>query len=804
MQGLEGVKVLELGHMVSAAYATKLMADLGADVIKVEEPQGDVARQRGPFPGGQADPEKSGLFLALNTNKRSITLDISQDADRLTSLIAQTDILIHNYSPAVMVQHGIAYEAFRQINPRLVMCSITPFGLTGPHKDYKSYELTMAHAGGWAWLGPGASNEPDLPPLKTFGQQCDFQGGLAGAMTSLAAYQRALETGQGEHIDLSVQSYIASILEQNFVYYTYLDRVASRLGRRQLYPWGIFQCQDGLIFLITAEEDQWQRLVELMGNPEWASWEIFQDMYNRSKNHDVLKMYLEEWMSGWKVEDLFQAGQEQRICFAPMLSMPLLAKQDQLHARNFFVDVEHPRAGKLTYLGPPYQLKEPWWQIRRPAPLLGEHNSEVLTEVLNDFPSSVLTSNSQSPTPHPGLPLAGIRVADFTWVWAGPHGAMQLAHLGAEVIKIESEVHTDMTRRVRLPPTGMKHGPNRSGVFNQWSQGKKSFQLNLGTPKGLELAKELIKTCDVVMDNFATGVMENLGLSYEELTQLNPNIIVASISGYGHSGPQKNYMGYGPAIAPLTGVSALTGHPGGPPQELGISYGDPNGGINAAVAICAALASRKRTGKGQYMDVSLWDAMAVLVPEGWMDYAMNGTEPQRIGNRDPLMAPHNCYRCEGEDEWVSIACGTEEEWQALCETIGQPQLARDARFQTAADRKANEDALDQIVTDWTLRHTKWDVTKLLQAVGVAAFPSMNSKDLAEDAHLNARGFFAQLEHPEVGARIHAGIPWLLTESSNGVRSPAPLLGQHTDEVMRDILGYEDEDIARLKNDKVLY
>ena len=798
MQGLEGVNVLELGHMVSASYASKLMADLGADVIKIEEPTGDLARQRGPFPSGQSDSEKSGLFLALNTNKRSVVLDTVQDATQFEQLVSQTDILVHNYAPSAMAEHGIDYAALRKINPRLVLCSITPFGLTGPHKDFKSYELTQAHAGGWAWLGPGASDEPDLPPLKTFGQQCDFQGGLAGAMTSLAAYYRALETGQGEHIDLSVQAYIASILEQNFVYYTYLDRVASRLGRRQLYPWGIFQCQDGLIFLITVEEDQWQRLVEVMEHPEWASWEIFQDMYNRSKNHDVLKMYLEEWMSNWKVEDLFRAGQERRICFAPILSMPLLAKQGQLSERNFFVDVEHPKAGTLTHLGPPYQLKEPWWQIRRPAPLLGEHTDEVLSASSEQAPTAT------SVAPHKKLPLEGVRIVDFTWVWAGPHGAMQLAHLGAEVIKIESEVHTDMTRRVRLPPTGMKHGPNRSGVFNQWSQGKKSLQLNIGTPRGLELAKELIRKSDVVMDNFATGVMERMGLSYEELQATSPNIIVASISGYGHSGPQKDYMGYGPAIAPLTGISALTGHPGGPPQELGISYGDPNGGINAAVAICAALASRKRTGKGQYIDVSLWDAMAALVPEGWMDYSMNGTEPERMGNRDVRMAPHNCYRCEGDHEWVSIVCGTEDEWRALCEVIGQPQLVSDTRFQTMSDRKANEEALDQIITEWTLRHTKWDVTTLLQNAGVAAFPSMNSKDLADDPHLNERGFFEQLEHPEVGARIHAGIPWLLTESSNGVRSPAPLLGQHTDEVMQDVLGYGAEDIVQLKEEKILY
>jgi crotonobetainyl-CoA:carnitine CoA-transferase CaiB-like acyl-CoA transferase len=383
--------------MVSASYATKLMADLGADVIKVEEPGGDRARQRGPFPQGTADPEQSGLFLYLNTNKRGCTLDLSQDKDTFARLVAWADLLIHNYQPAQMAALGIDYPTFRAINPRLVMCSITPFGLTGPHKDYHAYELTVAHGGGWAWLSPGGSDHPELPPLKAAGQQADFQGGLAAATAALAAYLRALRTGEGEHLDLSSQAYIASFLELNIIYYTYQGQVASRLGKRLLYPWGIFECQDGLMFLVVAEEDQWQRLLALMGNPEWSTWEIFQGIMNRTKNQDVLRMYLTEWMKEWKVEDLFRAGQDQRICFAPVLSMSHLARQEQLHARHFFVDVPHPRAGTLKHLGAPYQLHEPWWQIRRPAPLLGEHNQEVLS-LSSEVSSSKFQVSSYSPT----------------------------------------------------------------------------------------------------------------------------------------------------------------------------------------------------------------------------------------------------------------------------------------------------------------------------------------------------------------------------------------------------------------------
>jgi crotonobetainyl-CoA:carnitine CoA-transferase CaiB-like acyl-CoA transferase len=317
-------------------------------------------------------------------------------------------------------------------------------------QDYKAYELNLTNGGGWAWLSPGAPDQPDQPPLKAAGQQADFQAALCAATVSLAAYYRALETGTGEHIDLSVQSYTASFLEQNFIYYTYLGRVASRLGRRQLYPWGIFQCKDGLIFILNVEEDQWQRLVELMGNPEWASWEIFKDQLNRSKNYDALKIYLEEWTQEWNVEDLWRTGQARRICIAPVFTMTQMAKQEQLHSRNFFVDVTHPRTGKLVHLGPPYRLTEPWWQIRRPAPLLGQHNAEVLSSKFQ-VPSSPLPTRTPNRTP--GLPLDGIRVADFTWVWAGPYCAMHLAHLGRG-IKIESQGRMDITRRLPLYPKG--------------------------------------------------------------------------------------------------------------------------------------------------------------------------------------------------------------------------------------------------------------------------------------------------------------------------------------------------------------
>jgi len=257
--GLDGIRVLELGELASAALAGKMLADLGADVVKIEHTGGDRARSRGPFPGGVPQPEKSGTFLALNTSKRGVELDLGDEAGQRAfhRLLSHTDILIHDFAPPRAAGFGIEFESLRKLQSSLVMTSITPFGSTGPYRDYRAEEITLVHGGGWAFLCPGALEQPDAPPLKPFGHQAHFQAGLAGAMATLAAFYRASRTGDGEHIDLSTQSYVATILEQALPYYTYPGVVATRLGQRGLNPWGIYACRDGLIFVATIEQDQW-------------------------------------------------------------------------------------------------------------------------------------------------------------------------------------------------------------------------------------------------------------------------------------------------------------------------------------------------------------------------------------------------------------------------------------------------------------------------------------------------------------------------------------------------------------------
>jgi crotonobetainyl-CoA:carnitine CoA-transferase CaiB-like acyl-CoA transferase len=399
-------------------------------------------------------------------------------------------------------------------------------------------------------------------------------------------------------------------------------------------------------------------------------------------------------------------------------------------------------------------------------------------------------------------PLAGIRVADFTWVWAGPHCTLQLAHLGAEVIRVESSTRLCVTRM--LPPfADFTMGPNRSGYFNQYNQGKRSLTLDLKQPAAVDVAKRLCAASDVVVENFASGVMDRMGLGYETLRGLRSDLIMIALSGYGATGPDASKVSYGPAQVPLSGMSSLTGYRGFPPMHVGVSYGDPTGGLHGAVAVLAALMHRAKTGEGQFIDLSQWETSIAVLGQGILAETYGEGAPARDGNRAPDMAPHDVFRAAGEDRWIAITVEDDAAWARFAACLGRPDLAADPRFATLAARKRNEDELDAVVTAWTIERSPEDATAALQAAGVPAFMSSRNRDLAESEHLRARSYFVELEHPEVGRRMHAGVPWRMTASDSRVRRPAPCLGADTDDVLRDACGYDAAEIAALRAAGVL-
>jgi crotonobetainyl-CoA:carnitine CoA-transferase CaiB-like acyl-CoA transferase len=626
---------------------------------------------------------------------------------------------------------------------------------------------------------------------------------MHGCFAALAGLWHREQTGDARHIDVSAQECIAAMLETSFVQYTYGGREVTRLGGRQAAPWTIFECAGGHVMMFCLEEDQWRRIVDLMGDPEWAHDALFADAAARGRNADALNALIGDWIKEWKVAEIFREAQKRRIPLAPVSLMNDLYNSEQLRARGFFVSLNQPGIGEIKVPGAPFKSSAGGWRPGSAAPRLGEHNGRILSLLAEQSQHRAIKAPPAGVISGSRLPMEGIRVLDFTWVWAGPYCTLQFAHMGAEVIRVESQNRLCATRRLE-PFADNIAGVNRAGYFNQFSQGKRSITLNLGTPAGVEIARELARQCDIVADNFSAGTMERIGLGYETLRSYRPDIIMISISGCGQTGPWRNLLSYGPPSAALAGFCSVTGYEEKGPSETGISFPDPTAGILGSIAAVAALYHRHRTGEGQYIDLSQLEATLTLLPEALLEYHFNGVAPPRAGNHDPRMSPHNTFKTRGdENQWVSIAVGDDSEWRALCNAMEMPRLAADPRFRTAELRKRNETALDEIINGWTSERDRWDVTVLLQRADVAAFPSMSNKDLTADPHLLARNFFSRLSHPESGRLLHAGVPWKIYGIPSGVRRPAPLLGADTATVLKDLLGMPEKSISELQASGVL-
>ena len=386
-------------------------------------------------------------------------------------------------------------------------------------------------------------------------------------------------------------------------------------------------------------------------------------------------------------------------------------------------------------------------------------------------------------------PLEGIRVIEFTTAWAGPVCGMILSDMGAEVIKIENPALPDVSRRVG-PFAEEEKGLNRAGYFATFNRGKKDCLLDLKSSAGLEAAKRLIKISDAVITNFAPRVMGSVGLDYPVLKEIKPDMIMICLSGYGATGPQRDNVAYGEVLEAYSGLASLIGYPGGPPHQCGTTICDHNAATLAAFAVLAALHHRNLTGEGQYIELAESEALLNSLPEAIMEYTMNGSIPQARGNRDEAVAPHNCYRCQGEDEWVAIAIESDEEWKNFCLAMGKPELIADERFQDGFLRWKNQDELDRIISEWTGKQKHVNVMKLLQEAHVAAAPVYTGEELYKDPHLRERKFFVEINHPEVGKRELPGIIAKLSETPGAIRSHDPLFGEHTEWLLNELLGTE--------------
>jgi crotonobetainyl-CoA:carnitine CoA-transferase CaiB-like acyl-CoA transferase len=400
------------------------------------------------------------------------------------------------------------------------------------------------------------------------------------------------------------------------------------------------------------------------------------------------------------------------------------------------------------------------------------------------------------------LPLHGIRVLDLTMSWAGPYATRLLADMGAEVIKIEAVKHWDLLRTYTGQPPTVERVWDRSPYFNHYNRNKYGCSLDLSDPRGRELFLRLAATADVVIENFRADAMESLDLSYDVLREVNPQLIFVTMPAHGKDGPESGFIAYGTNVEQLAGLAHLTGYVGGPPQKTGISYGDPIAGVAAAGAVALALWDRRRTGYGQRIELAQRENLIGVIGEFVLAYSMNGLEPQRTGNRHTSMAPHGCYPCAGEDQWITIACEDDAQFLALCEVIGLPALADDARFADVVSRRRNVAELDRILAGWTREGDKQAAAASLQAAGVPAMPVMTIPDVFEDLHLRERGFFETVSHEVAGEWEMEAPPWRMSETPAHVRLPPPTFAEHNRWVLGELLGLSDQEIAAMENEGV--
>jgi len=409
--------------------------------------------------------------------------------------------------------------------------------------------------------------------------------------------------------------------------------------------------------------------------------------------------------------------------------------------------------------------------------------------------------------------LAGVRVVDVSRYWAGPHCTELLADMGAEVIKVEPPTGDPM-RGSRNPVRGSGTYPNgepgdkpynRAGVFNQLHRNKRSVIIDLTVPRGKDVFKELVRRGHVVTDNFKTGTMDKLGLGYEVLKEVNPSIIVIGLPAFGATGPQKGYLGYGINLEPHSGFSSLTGYYGEDvPRRSGVDHMDPLSGTHAAGAIVAALLYTRRTGKGTFIDFSHMESAINVIGEAIMDYTMNGRVQGRLGNRHPYMAPHGCYRCQGEDNWVTISVSSDAEWDALCRAMGSPTWTKDERFADSFSRWQHQNELDPLIETWTCERENYQVMYLLQKIGCPAGAVLSVADLIRDPQLRERGFFPEVTHPEAGTLRVIGPRWKASRTPPAIERPAPCFAQDNDYVFREILGLSDAEVDQLYKERITF
>ncbi len=789
---LGDITILDLADE-KGSFCSRLLADLGASVIKIEFPEGSHEREIGPSLVSTHGKRISLPFAYHNSNKLGLVLDPRTADGRRTfhRLVKKADVLIETFRSSRIAGLDLRAQSLSRINPGLIHLSITAFGRTGPKRKFHFSDSVGCASGGQMYL----SGSPQGPPVKPCGLQSCYAACLYGAIAVLLGLRRRKITGTGNYFDLSIQEAVASTLDHAFIDYFRQRRIAQRQGEHyENGSFSIVRCKDG--FFQISILGNWETLLELLaceGKAEDLTDPQWQQRDYREVNYEHIFKVVEKWACGKTKMELFELGQAMRFPWAPVMALEEVLDSPQLEARRFFLQTLVPEAGlKIIAPGTPYKLSTFLNAPPKPAPLLGQHTEQVLsslTECQESKPVRRVKSRGLQPY---GEILKGIRVVDLTRMLSGPLATRILADFGAEVIKVQSAVTS--------------HGAERNDTvqFAALNRNKRSISLNLDHKSARDVFVRLVALSDVVVENYSPRVMANWGLTYEQLKKANPGIIMASISAFGSDGPWKDYVGFSPTFHALSGILSLMPRFDDRPVNLGHAYGDVVAGLYAAVTILSALQRRERTGKGLHIDLSAYEALCTLLGPEHMKISFKRKPPVNDWHRqtDGEAAPSGCYPCKGRDRWCVIAICSDEQWEKFCRISRQAEWSA-PQYASRAERIKHRAELEELVARWTVSQKAESLAGRLQRAGIPAAVVQNAEDLAKDRHLAVRRFFTTIRHPVLGViRLDRSALWPWDQSTEGWKA-APLLGQDNHYVFAELLGMSEDEIRSLTDQGAL-
>jgi crotonobetainyl-CoA:carnitine CoA-transferase CaiB-like acyl-CoA transferase len=778
-QPLSGLRVVDLADE-RGELCGRLLGDFGADVIRVEPPEGARSRRIPPFHAG-----KSLYFAYRNFNKLGIALDLAQEADRerLHALLDTADVMVESGRPGALAARGVDPAGLPERHPALVVTSISDFGQTGPYRDHVATDAVLEAVGGMMFK----AGLPDKPPLIPPTSLAYDIAGCVGAMATLMALIQRGRTGFGQYLDVSVVESVAQTTDWSFSNASFTlangqPYNEKRMGSGPIYT--IYRCKGGYVRLVILSPRQWRAMWEWLGKPEAFADPHWESFIARMSAADVLTEMYTQHFATLTMEEVSAEAQRRGIVCTPVLRPEEVLANEHLASRHTFVDAEAARGIRGPVAAGFHEVDGERQGFRMRAPEPGEHQQAVL----DSLPQRLAAPSGARPAP--SSPLAGLRVLDFGVGGVGVEAARLLAEYGADVIKVESRSYPDFIRVIL--------STEMSASFASSSRSKRGFGVNVKDPKGLAVLHRLIRHSDVIIENNSTGTMDDMGVGYEKMRELNPRCVMVSSQLLGSRGIWADWIGYGPSTQPFGGMVHLWNYDDQdePAGSLSI-FPDHLAGRLVAMNALANLWNRERTGHGAHGEVAQIEAVTGMLGDRLLKAGLEPGSVKPRGNRDERGAPWGAYPCAGDDQWCVITVRDDADWRGLREALGDPQWARDPAYDTADGRLAAQDAIDAELAAWTHARSKHEATDALQRHGVPSGPMLTGSEQLDDPHFVARGYPRWLDQQDLGRMAFEGPAFRGSGMTDVVLFQAPRLGEHTEEICRELLGMTDAEIREL-------